>query len=52
MLNVNLGQETNEESHQCLERVFKGEIGMETEWLGSGETSNLIIQELKSFLNR
>lgn len=50
MIKVDSGKENDKESYEWLDSVFKNEVTMETEWLGDGNTSDLIIQELKLFL--
>lgn len=49
MLNVNdLNNKDN--SYDYLENISNGSLVINTEWLGIGETSKLIIKELKKFL--
>ena len=49
MLNVNT-LENQKKSHTWLEKIFNNILHINTEWLGDGNTSELITKELKKFL--
>ena len=49
MLNVNT-LENKKKSHAWLEKIFDNTLNIDTNWLGNGNTSELIIKELKKFL--
>ena len=50
MLNVNTNENINL-SFEYLKKIFNKELKINTQWLGNGNTSDLIIQHLKNYLN-
>jgi UDP-N-acetylglucosamine 2-epimerase (non-hydrolysing) len=50
MLNANT-LENKDGSHNWLKNILNGSINMDTDWLGDGNTSKLVVRELKKFLN-
>ena len=53
MLDVNVDVNTEHDgSFEWLDKYFDGELEVSTEWLGEGNTSDLIIDGLKKFLSQ
>lgn len=44
--------ENKEEVYKWMERLEKGELKMDVDWLGKGETAELVIKHLKEFFDQ